>query len=101
MNHEFILIFDLYDEGPPKEGSTEPEWLLIRTNCRKKWLADLNNITDCRELISKSGRVIKNRCEVYNKYENRWLTVKESYNRTKDILTMNEKRTKVKGFNNE
>ena len=103
MNHEFILIFDLYDELPPKEGA-EPEWKLIKTNCTKKWSTNLFNITDCREIISNKGKIVKDKCEIFNKFENRWLTVKEEYSKVKTILKRiekKEKRIKIKGFKND
>lgn len=99
MNHEFKLIFDLYDERPITVAPGS-EWVLLKKNCTKKWLVDLNNITDCRELITKRGIPLKSKCEIYSKFENKWFTVKESYNTTKDLLNKIERRIKIKGFKN-
>lgn len=101
MNHEFKLIFDLYDEEDIKVEGEEPKLVLVKKDCTKMWLADLNNITDCREVISRTGRILKNRCELFNKFENRWLTVKESYSNTKEILNKVENRVVIKGYKNE
>lgn len=97
MNHEFKLIFDLYDEKPSKDGPGS-DWILLRKDCTKKWLVDLNNITDCREVITKRGIPLKRKCEVFSKFESKWFTIKESYSNTKLLLGKIENRIVVKGF---
>lgn len=95
MSYEFKILYDLYIEDPASPGN----FFLTKKNCLKKWLiTDLTQITDCREVTNEKGKVLKARCEVFNKPENRWVTVKENYKRTKEILNSPEDRMIIKGF---
>jgi len=96
MNYEFKIIFDLYDEKIV-EGK-DPEWILVKKNLTKKWLVDIHDLKDVRETLSSKGKLLKDRCDVFSKSDNRWVTIKEPYSKVKRLLNKPYKVVKVRGF---
>lgn len=95
-DYEFNILYDLYDERISEDG--QPEYKLKKKNCKRKWyISDILNITDVREIPSKSGIPYKAKCEVYHRFENRWTTVEGSYKQIMNELKLTE-RNKIKGF---
>ncbi len=94
---ELNILYDIYDEFLNKDG--EPELKIVKKNCRRKWfISDRYNITDIRELPSRKGTPYKNKCEVYHRFENKWLIVEGKFQDIKELLAPIE-RNKIKGFN--
>lgn len=95
-DYELIILYDLYDERVDNEG--QPEYRLRKKNCKRKWyVSDIFSITDVREIPSKKGIPYKNKCEVFHRFENRWITVEGSYDKIINDLKTTE-RNKVTGF---
>ena len=86
----------MYDERVDENGN--PMYSLIKKDCKRKWyVSDVNQISDIREIPNKRGIVYKNKCEVYHKFENRWVAVAGKFNDLKIAITPKE-RYKIKGF---
>lgn len=95
-DYEFKVLFDVYEEYIDSDG--HPNYKLISKDCKRKWYVfDLANITDIRQAISKKGMTYKNRCEVYNRLENKWVVVEAKYDQLIKDLKI-EQRKKVNGF---
>lgn len=93
--YEFTILYDLYDERINQEG--EPEFRLKKKGLKRKWfVSDLNYITDIREIPTKTGKLFKNKCEVYHRNEAKWTQIEGNYNTLKEILK--EDTNKVTGF---
>lgn len=95
-DYEFTILYDLYDERFNEEG--HPEYRISKKNCKRKWYtSDINNLSDVREIPNKSGIPYKNKCEVYHRFENKWLVVEGKFEELKHKITPIE-RYKIKGF---
>lgn len=95
-DYEFNILYDLYDERINDEG--QPEYRLKKKNCKRKWYtSDINNLSDIREIPTRRGIPYKNKCEVYHRFENKWLIVEGKFDELKQKITPPE-RYKIKGF---
>ena len=95
-DYEFNILYDLYDERINEEG--HPEYKLRKKDCKRKWYtSDINNLSDIREIPTRRGIPYKNKCEVYHRFENKWLIVEGKFDELKQKITPPE-RYKIKGF---
>lgn len=95
-DYEFNILYDLYDEGVNADG--HPEYRLRKKDCKRKWYtSDINNLSDIREIPTRRGIPYKNKCEVYHRFENKWLVVEGKFDELKSKITPPE-RYKIKGF---
>lgn len=95
-DYEFTILYDLYDERLNEEG--QPEYRLKKKDCKRKWYtSDINNLSDIREIPTRKGIPYKNKCEVYHRFENKWLVVEGKFDELKHKITSPE-RYKIKGF---
>lgn len=95
-DYEFTILYDLYDEKVNSDG--QPEYFLKKRDCKRKWYtSDLNNLSDVREIPTRRGVPYKNKCEVYHKFENKWLIIQGNFEKLKEKITPIE-RYKIKGF---
>ena len=93
---EFTILFDIFEEIEDDEGRTTVK--VIKRNCKRKWfITDTYNLTDVREIPSQKGTPYKNKCEIYNRAENRWITIEGNYKEIKNRIRPIE-RNKIKGF---
>lgn len=94
--YEFIILYDLYDERINEQG--EPEYRLRKKDCKRKWFtSDINNLSDLREIPTRKGIPYRNKCEVYHRFENKWLVIQGRFEELKHRITPIE-RYKIKGF---
>lgn len=92
MQHEFKIVFDLYDETINENN--EPILELIKKNVKKKWFVqNVTTISDIKEVISSKGNTLKNKCDVFSKTENKWVTVEGTYDNIKNIV--HKEKTKI------
>lgn len=93
---ELTILYDIFQEYQNAEG--EIDYKVIKRNCKKKWyIADSYGLTDVREIPSRYGKPYKNKCEVFNRSDNKWVTVLGSYQEIKRKIKPIE-HIKVKGF---
>jgi len=96
MQHEFKVVFDLYNETVNDKG--EPEYELLKKDVKKRWFCkNIHEITDIKEVVTNTGKIIKNKCDIYVRSENKWITVEGTYDNMKQLI---HKEIKIKGFNN-
>ncbi len=94
MQHEFNIVCDIYKEVINDKG--EADLVLIRKNLKKKWFCrNVYEISEVKEVINDNRRIIKNKCEVYSRYENKWVTIEGNY---KDVVSLINKKTIIKGY---